>query len=256
MFSEEERNRLRQTLLDRAKADPRITGAAITGSFAGGTADRWSDLDLYFGVGGGATRDEVLEDWSGFIYRQYGALHHFNLQAGPAIYRAFLLPDGLEVDLAFTPETAFGARRKTFQLVFGEPAPPPAEAELDPYHLIGLAWHHILHARIGIERRRSWLAEYWIHTVRDHTLTLACRRLGQAIDHGKGFDALPAVLLAEYEQTLVRSLESAELARALAAVTERFLAELRAIDHELYRTLAVPLRELAEPASEPPGQSR
>lgn len=250
MFSEVDRDRLRQTLLDRAESDPRITGAAITGSFAGGTADRWSDIDLYFGVGGGATRDEVLEDWSDFIYRQYRALHHFNLQAGPAIYRAFLLPGGLEVDLAFTPEAAFGARRKTFQLVFGEPTPPPAEAELDTYHLVGLAWHHILHARIGIERRRPWLAEYWIHTVRDHALTLACQRLGQAIDHGKGFDALPPELLAGYEKTLVRSLEPVELARALAAVTERFLAELRAIDHELYRILADPLREQAEFAPE------
>lgn len=245
MFAEEDRELLLQALLNRAEADPRITGAAITGSFAGGTADRWSDIDLYFGIGARATRDEVLEEWSSFMYREHGALHHFDLHAGPAIYRAFLLDGGLEVDLAFTPEAAFGARRSTFQLVFGEPTPPPLEPVFDAYQIVGLAWHHILHARIAVERGRLWLAEHWLHAVRDHALTLACRRLGQAIDHGKGFDALPPDMLTHYEETLARSLAPAELQRALGAVTELLLDEVAKIDIELHDRLAGPLRELA-----------
>lgn len=248
MFSEHRRDDLRQQLIDRARADPHITGAAITGSLAGGTADRWSDIDLYFGIGNGAARDEVLEEWSEFMYREHAVLHHFNLYAGPATYRAFLLSDGLEVDLAFTPEAAFGARRSTFQLVFGEPNPPPAEAGLDPDHIIGLAWHHILHARTGIERGSPWLAEYWIHATRDHALTLACRRYERSVDHGKGFDKLPTELLSGYDATLVRSLEPAELERALGEVTERLLDELRELDRKLYGSLEAELRGLALPA--------
>lgn len=52
--------------------DARVTGAALTGSTATGTADRWSDVDVFLGLADGAG-----------------------------------LADGLEVDLAFAPAGAF-----------------------------------------------------------------------------------------------------------------------------------------------------
>ena len=41
---------MRRQLLGLAENDPRITGAAVTGSAADGQEDRWSDIDLFFGV--------------------------------------------------------------------------------------------------------------------------------------------------------------------------------------------------------------
>lgn len=109
MFTVERRQQVRERLLERARADERITGAALTGSAARDAEDRWSDIDLFFGVGVPVT--EVLTDWSAYVYDSLGALHHFDLHAGPAVYRAFLLPELLEVDKALRRAT----RRAAFE---------------------------------------------------------------------------------------------------------------------------------------------
>lgn len=52
MFSVEERDRVQELLLARAKGDETVVGAAFTGSCAVGASDRWSDTDLVLGVRG------------------------------------------------------------------------------------------------------------------------------------------------------------------------------------------------------------
>ena len=67
----------------------------------------------------------------------------------------FLLPDTLQVDLAFVPATEFRALSPTFRLVFGEAGEPrhlPTPSDGD---LIGLAWLYALHARSSIARGGS-----------------------------------------------------------------------------------------------------
>src|ERR671927_415684 len=211
MFAEDDRNQIRARLLVRASENSCVTGAAVTGSASRGAEDRWSDIDLFFGVAADITLEEVLGDWSEFMYQELGALHHFDLQSGSAIYRAFLLPECLEVDLAFTPAAEFGALGPHFRLVFGEAIERPAVAEPDRDHLIGLAWHHVLHARICIERNKLWQAEDWISGVRDHALTLAYLRYGQPARYAKGIDGLPSDVTTQFENALVRALTSSEL---------------------------------------------
>ena len=132
MFTPEERDRLRSELLEYAGRDPRISGAAITGSAAAGCEDRWSDIDLAFGVSTAAEVPDVLADWTAHMYRQHLVLHHLDVVSGAWIYRVFFLPNTLQVDLAFVPETKFRALAPTFRLMFGkanEPRhfpPPPA----------------------------------------------------------------------------------------------------------------------------------
>jgi predicted nucleotidyltransferase len=99
------RDEVRASLLQLARVDDRVAGAAITGSAAAGREDRWSDVDLFFGVTDVA---EVLADFSRYLYDELGALHHFDLAAGPAAYRGFLLPGLLEVDLGFTRSASSG----------------------------------------------------------------------------------------------------------------------------------------------------
>lgn len=252
LFTEGERERLRARLLDRARDDPRISGAAITGSTAGGKVDRWSDIDLFFGVASPHAPLDVLGDWSRFVYDELGALHHFDLQAGTATYRAFLLPDCLEIDLAFTPESSFGATSSTFQVVFGEAVERPVPAP-NRDHLLGLAWHHVLHARISIERGKPWQAEYWISALRDHVFELACLRLGLPAAHAKGVDMLPAELTKPYEDALVGSLDPKELWRALGTATALLLAEACGVDAGLAERLHEPLRALVRRSPQGPG---
>ena len=97
VFTPEQRCAVRDLLLERAQADEKIIAAALTGSGSHGAEDRWSDVDLYFGVAEGTAREDALNEWSSFLWRELGALHHFDLDAGYAIYRGFLLPGGLEV---------------------------------------------------------------------------------------------------------------------------------------------------------------
>jgi len=237
---------VRRQLLGLAEQDPRITGAAVTGSAADGREDRWSDIDLFFGVADQAALDEVVADWSGYIHGELGALHHFDLKVPAATYRAFLLSSCLEVDLGFTTADRFGPAGPHFRAIFGKAAQPSPAPLPDPGHLIGLAWHHVLHARSSIERGKPWQAEYWISGIRDQTLALACLRLGAPVHYAKGADALPVAVTGELEGALVRSLELEELRRALRVAATRLLLELIATDAVQARRLERAIRELAD----------
>src|ERR1700691_3292071 len=134
MFTSEERDRLRSDLLEYAAKDQRISGAAITGSAAAGREDRWSDIDLAFGVGDAGALPDVLSDWTEHMYRQQLALDHFDVRSGAWVYRVFFLPSTLQVDLAFVSAMEFRALAPTFRLVFGKanesrhvPSPPPRD---------------------------------------------------------------------------------------------------------------------------------
>jgi predicted nucleotidyltransferase len=246
VFTPERRKQVRSDLVARARADERLTGAAITGSAARDAEDRWSDIDLFLGVAAGVPVEVALTDWSDFVRRELGAIHHFDLRAGPAVYRAFLLDDALEVDLGFAPASAFGpVGDGGFRLVFGDAAARVPAGLPDAGHLIGLAWHHVLHARVSIERCALWQAEHWIGAVRDHTITLACRRLGLPSAYAKGADALPHEITRELEEALVGALDRAELRRALRAAAAALVRELHETDPEAARVLRGPLGEMA-----------
>ena len=242
MFTVDERDRVRSRLLEMANADARIVAGAEIGALAQG-GDRWSDLDLTFGVASSAEVDDVLADWTADVTREFDAAHLFDLPFQTSIYRVFLLPGNLQVDLSFTPERDFGARGPRFTLLFGEAVqhdvvPPPSA-----HHLVGLGAHHAVRARICIERGRHWQAEYWISALRDEALTLASLRRGLETSYGRGFDQLPAETLAQAEGALARSLEREELLRALLAAVELLLHETDDVP-ELASKLEVQLRDL------------
>lgn len=248
MFTPEERCTVRDLLLKRAQDDETIIAAALTGSGSRGAEDRWSDVDLYFGVADGTAREDALDEWSSFLYRELGALHHFDLEAGYAIYRGFLLPGGLEVDIAFAGADRFGPLGPLFHPVFGTVVEQPAGDEGGPQadHLIGLAWHHVLHAQTAIARRKPWQAEYWISAIRDHVLTLACLRLRLSTAYAKGADALPSTITMPLEEALLASLEPQELSRALRAAVTALVREVDAADPDLSARLRPTLQSLGD----------
>src|SRR5262245_6756212 len=192
MYTPEDRERIRADLLEVAKADPRLSGGAITGSGAAGREDRWSDVDLAFGVADPALLADVLADFTRRMIDRHGAVHHFDVRAGAWIYRVFLLASTLQVDLAFAPAAQFGALAPTFRLVFGHAtelthaSPPKAE------DLIGMAWLYALHVRSSLARGKLTQAEYMVSAMRDQVLALACVRFGLPAREGRGVDQLPA----------------------------------------------------------------
>jgi len=245
MFTPEERDRLREEIVEAARADKRITGAAMTGSAALGDQDEWSDIDLFFGVGDAEDLAGAMATMTERMYREHGALHHFDVVAGPATYRVFLMASTLQVDLAFTPASSFGAVTPTFEVLFGEPverehyAPPAAMSLLD------YAWLYALHARSSIERGRVWQAEYMLGMVRDQVLAAACVRHGLPWREARGFDRLPDEEKHRLQAALVRSLDPGELRRALKAVIDCLVMEIERADAVLAKRIEPALRELA-----------
>jgi len=245
MFTPEQRANVRERVLALARSDARISGGAITGSAAVAAEDRWSDIDLSFGVIDDVELEAVLADWTELLAGELGVLHHWDLRSGSTIYRVFLLPGGLELDVAVTPADQFGARGPKFQLLFGQGIERGAAVPPSVDELIGLGWLSALDARIAIERGKPWAAEYWISSLRDQALALACLRRGEPSAYARGIDRLPREEVAPYGEALVRSPDPDELRRALARASELFISEVIAVDTELARRLRAPLADEA-----------
>jgi hypothetical protein len=245
MFTAEEREGIRAAILKIAREDDRISGGAMTGSSSVGKQDEWSDIDLAFGVRKGADAREVLKDYSGRMYREHGCLHHLDVPSGTWIYRVFLLSNTLQVDLAFAPESDFGAKAPTFKLMFGESRDLPSHKAPSAESMIGHAWLYALHARSSIARQKLWQAEYMISAMRDEILALACLREGLPVQHARGVDQLPADLTAPLEECLIPSLTRSEIKRAFAICTRVFVEEMQKHDPGLGAKLEAAVMEMA-----------
>src|SRR5206468_2759338 len=145
--------------------DDRVVAGAIVGSLAVGGGDRFSDLDLTFGVADPIPITEVLDDWTRALTKDFGAVRLADLQRGPTTYRVFLLPDALQLDLSMTPAAQFRPAGPRFRLVFGktagtdaaDPTPPVAgdlfiSTPAVPGDIFGWGVIYALHSRACIER--------------------------------------------------------------------------------------------------------
>jgi hypothetical protein len=205
-----------------ARKDGRfVAGALVGGSAVGG--DRWSDLDLTFGLSEGTAVGDILEEWTKRLDQEFQAVPLFDLPYQSTVYRVFLFPGCLQVDLSFGPGRDFGSLGPRFSLLFGQIVnrSPPQQSTLE--HLFGLAVHHLVRARICIERGRFWQAEYWISSARDQGMTLACRHYDLESSYGRGFDQLPTEVLAKFSETLVSTLDRNGLLKALKRTVECLL---------------------------------
>jgi hypothetical protein len=230
VFTIQDRDRVRERLLALAATDDRIVGAAIIGSHAGGRSDRWSDLDLTFAVRDGVAVLEVLQDWTQRMHDEFDALQLFDLPSGQTIYRVFLLPDGLQCDLSFSPEGQFGAAGPRFRLAFGRAVDLGAQPARSARDIFGWGVVYVRDARACIDRGRLWQAEHCTSAVRDHALDLACVQRKLPARFGRGYDDLPADVLRSFDGTLVQALTAEELLRALEHSVDRLLAEAGELD--------------------------
>jgi hypothetical protein len=227
VFTVEQRDALRERVLELAHADERIVAGAAIGSLALGGGDAYSDLDLTFAVRDDAAVSDVLGDWSRTLADELGAVRLVDLERAPTIYRVFLLPDALQFDLSLTPASRFAPAGPRWRTLFGEiaekhtrtPTPP------DAGDLFGWGVIYALHARTCIDRGRVWQAEHYVAGVRDHALSLACLRRGLPAVQARGYDDLGSDVLAQFDGTHIASLDADVLGAALAASVEALLRE-------------------------------
>src|SRR2546422_9847746 len=92
MFTVEERERIRDRIVQMSREDKRLIAGALIGSTVAG-GDRWSDLDLTFGLADHAALDDVLADWKTLLASEFGAVHLMDLPFLSTVYRVFLLPN-------------------------------------------------------------------------------------------------------------------------------------------------------------------
>jgi hypothetical protein len=232
-------------VLARAREDPRITGGAITGSASIGGDDRWSDIDLAFGVRDAGDMQPVLADFTRYMYETHGAVDTVDVASNAWLYRVFLLRNTLQVDIALAPRPSYGARAPTFRLVFGEAAELPHVQPSPAEDLVGLAWLYALHVRSSIKRGRYWQAEYMVSAMRDHVLSLACLRLGLPAREGRGLHQLPNDVTGPLEEALVGRVDPETLTRALRVTTDALLREAQLANKEQAKRIDAVVRELA-----------
>jgi predicted nucleotidyltransferase len=229
VFTVEQRDALGERVLRLARDDERVVAGAIVGSLAVDEGDRSSDLDLTFGIADDARVLDVLDDWTRTLIDELEAVRLVDLVREPTIFRVFLLPEALQLDLSMTPAARFRPVGPRFRLEFGETAADDSEVPTPPIgslfiptpetaeDIFGWGVIYALHARACIERGRVWQAEHYVGAVRDHALSLACLRTGLPAAQARTYDDLPAEVLARLERAHVGSTEPEELRAALAA---------------------------------------
>ena len=257
MFTVEQRDALRERLLRLAEEDERVVAGAVVGSLAVDGGDRFSDLDLTFGIADHVPVADVLDDWTHTLTAELDAVRLADLEHGPTTYRVFLLPDALQFDLSMTPAAQFRPAGPRFRPLFGATAPDESEAPAPrpvgslfiptpavAEEIFGWGVIYALHARACIERGRVWQAEHYVGAVRDHALSLACLRQGLPAVQARGYDDLSSETLARFQGVHVGALEPAALRAALAASVAALLHEGAEARHPHADAVAQRLAEL------------
>jgi hypothetical protein len=258
-----------QVVLNRfvaaCRADERVVAAILGGSYARGTADAYSDLDL-----GLITDDAVYADFNvsreAFL-RQLGEpvlLEDFGL-AGTVF---FMFSDGTEGELAFGRQSQFtsmyaGPYRVLLdkhgilaevQFPWHEPAQNEQLETLR--HLISWFWHDLSHFITALARGQLWWAYGQLEVLRLMCVNLARLRAnfsGEAEGYDKVELALPVEQLAPLQVTCCPLERDAMFQAALVLV--RFYQDLApvlarahgiAYSAELVGVLSARLEQLGE----------
>lgn len=222
------------------------------GSGAGGQEDRWSDIDLALRLAPGIDVTATAEAWTQTIAAHLHHVAHVDVWARGALYRVFLLPDTLQVDVSFWRDQDFAAHGPRFRLVFGEANPSAGPVELDTQAVFGLAWLYAIHVRSSLARGRVWQAVFMLNAVREHVIQLACHRHGLPTHEGRGVDDLPADLRQRLLATVPAAVAPTDLREAFAGVGSLLAEEARYADPRSADRLDPVLAELvrtADPAA-------
>jgi predicted nucleotidyltransferase len=223
MFTEEFRREVYESILNQSREDPSIISAAIIGSAAAGTKDRWSDIDLTFELTAGIKPGEVLSKWTNYLSEKFAGEMLLDLWLEETVYRVFLLPAYLQVDLSFSPNGKFYAVGPHFKLLYGQISEHRQIPELDADLYRSWIVHHLIRSYFCIQRNKLWQAHFWMNESRNYIMDLECNRNGFGSSHGRSYHLLNQELKAELEETLISKFSIGELSRKLQNLIQLFL---------------------------------
>jgi predicted nucleotidyltransferase len=247
MFSVLERSEIRAWLVARAKADPRIAGAALVGSGARDAEDEWSDIDLVLQLDPTADESLLVEDWTRAIDETRGIADTLDVFAGGVRYRVFFLRSSLQIDVSFWPHDQFRATEPTFRVLFGTPNTATEPMRLDAGETIGLGWLYAIHARSAVARGKLWQATMMLDDLRNSLVALKCIRLGLNPWHGRDVDRLPLTDRAALETSRAHQVTVGDLESSRVLLTSQFLDEVALHDYDRFTRLSGPFAELSRP---------
>lgn len=250
MFTVLYRQQIREKILQQAKNDHRIVSAAIIGSYAHGQEDRWSDIDLTFGVDESFTLRDLINSWTDYVEEELEGVMLFELPYGATTYLVYILPGCLQLDLSFSPATQFGALGPNFKLLYGKQYEKPELVQPPEKEVYGYMVHHILRARLAAERGRLWQAEFWMTEARNLALKLACQSRGLNTEYGRGFDDLPENILDLLRNSFIKELNKEEIVRCIQIIVSGIPAISETIN-EYYVKMSGTINELALSLKDP-----
>ena len=225
VFGIQDRDELRDRVIEMARDDPRVVAAAEVGSLAAEEGDRWSDLDLTFAVDESVSVETVLNDWTSTLEEKLGAVELFDLAVGPTIYRVFMFEDCLQLDVSFTPASEFRPTSPRFRPVFGEHREEVLAEPQSARSFLGWALMWSRHARVCVERGRLRQAEHAIFRMRECALDFAAGRRGLPAGYGRGLELLPADVYARFASSLVPDVNPITLRNALKSCVAALMTE-------------------------------
>ncbi|HJS29605.1 MAG TPA: aminoglycoside 6-adenylyltransferase [Anaerolineales bacterium] len=168
--------------LDACQADERIVAAFLSGSYARGTADEFSDLDLNL-IAADGDYAEVLSERDDFV-RNLGEPAFIEDFGNPDIL-FYILTDGSEGELAFGRESSFGGVASgEFKVLLDKKgilagaAFPKGRANLEAQReesrrVITWFWHEMSHFITALGRGQLWWAQGQLEALRGHCVALA-----------------------------------------------------------------------------------
>lgn len=173
MFSQLYRERARDRIIDEVKADKNILSAASIGSYARNEVDRWSDIDLTFGIDSATSSADAIEQYKKFIKEEFQGEFLFKISLKPIDYIVFLLPGCLQIDLSFSPQNHFGPLSEHFELLFGtHGAKPEVEPPSEIKEKFGLIVHHLLRSYVSLKRKQIPKAVDWLSKAQKYAMSI------------------------------------------------------------------------------------
>lgn len=247
MFTDQHRAAVREQLIQRARQDPRVSGAALVGSAARGESDRWSDIDLALRLTAGADRETTADDWTHWLRSILTVADTLDVRVGETLYRVFFSTDTLQIDLSFFPFEDFRATGgEALKLLFGEARPPAPTTEPDWQMMVRWSWLYALHARSAIARRRHLQADVMLGELRAQVIALACARAGLPTHQGRGAHHLLSEISTRIIASRAADLGGVEQTRSLHAVTQILIDEVKHLDAQYASQLEPALRNLSD----------
>lgn len=228
IVSEAGRAALRARLIAAAHGDPQVLAAALLGSAASGTEDRWSDIDLALRLAPGVDPVLTADRWLALVAQTEVVVDHLDLHASGAVYRVLLLGSTLQVDLSFWPHDESLVGGPPVHVVFGEVgvhAAVETPAGEDSLGDVRMAWLYALHVRSALRRGRLWQATWMLEGIRNRLAALYCRRFALPTDEGRGVDRLPTPVLIELAATWPARVDLTSLGHSFESLLDLLIAE-------------------------------